>query len=312
MLATQIGAATGALVPPELQFIYPLLSGSIGSNDDTVEFDYVLREIEDHYSFRILGLQMEALEFARCHFADSKEKGALSFINSVIMAFASQNGLNAPPAAVIEHSPVGRRYVDLLCRHFDQVRFIGILRDPRAVYASLKRLPWGPQTAAYFCIWWKSALLETLHAKAAFSDRVRLVSYEDFIADNEVQTQQAVEFFGLSGLQGQRGASTLLAKTTYNAKQHALVGGGIDKSRLTAWSEILTSSEVATIEYHCREQMRMLGYELSGRGSYSAIRYYLGLAWEKPMYKIGALRQKYRRQLPNPAMKPRVTQASQL
>lgn len=295
LLAAQIGQYTGSLVPPELQFLYPLLSHSNLHSAKRVCFAELLRNMEKEYSFHNLGLGQSETKEAKRIFDESEDQSVREFVTALLKVYCIANGLNDRIETAIEHSPVARRHVASIEQHFHGSKYVGIYRDPRAVFASFKKLPWGPNTAAYFALWWKNAILETLATKARYPDNVMITSYEDLLSFSESTLKSVSEFFGLMKLESNTALHTNFSKTSYNESQHALVDKPVSRSRVDAWMRELSDTEVAIIEHHCGSVMEVLGYHKMGVKNYSRISYFTNLFMEKPLYYLGARIQAKRR-----------------
>lgn len=295
LLAARLGQYRGSLVPPELQFIYNLISDPDLASAGRISFAAAISKLERDYSFCNLKMTAEAIKDAQTLFQDADDQDISGFVASVILSYGRSNGIEGDITSVIEHSPVARRHIVHLNRLFKNSLFVGVYRDPRAVFASLKKLPWGPNTAAYFAVWWKNALLETLSAKTRMPEKVRIVSYENLIRNTAVTLDGVAEFLQLSKPTSAHDQGRNLSKTKYNELQHSLVDRPIDSSRIDAWKSELTETEIAIIEHHCGQTMKLLGYELSGNVKYSRVQYYLNIAFEKPLFMVGSRKQRRRR-----------------
>jgi hypothetical protein len=160
----------------------------------------------------------------------------------------------------IDHTPSNTRYGKILATWFPQARFIHIVRDGRAVAASVIPLDFGPDTildAAYF---WIERVSYGLMAELFFGPaRAIRVRYEDLLADPSGTLRRLCEWLGIgyeAGMEQRRG----FAVPEYTQAQHALVEQSIDVSRTSAWQERLTPRQVEIFEFIVGEMLEYLGY----------------------------------------------------
>lgn len=294
MLASELGRLSGAVVPPELQFLYRLIVEARREPKQVWSFSSVIPKLRTDYSFEYLEIDAREIGAAGQVFDNQRERTFPVFFSALMHCYAESKGLPGKDTTIIEHSPVSRRYVNSILEFFPEARFVGIYRDPRAVFASFKKVSWGPRSAGYFATWWKNAILETFAAKAMFPDAVELVSYESVLDNPDETLTHLLDVMGMSK-DASFSRENVFSTTDYNRQQHSLVNAPIDSSRSVAWMSELKDSEVAIIEHHCSNAMSLLGYQLSGTGSYSRVRYAWELALEKPRQYYASRAQAVRR-----------------
>lgn len=165
----------------------------------------------------------------------------------------------------VDHTPLNVGYAETVLTAFPESRLIHVLRDPRAVVASVLPLDWGPSSAREGARWWLERLAMGLAAEAAFPDRVLRVRYEDVLADPASTLDRVCRFVGValepSMVTDEIGPASL---PEYTRRQHALVGGTVDPSRAEAWRKTLSARDIALIEGEVRDTLPLVGYEPSG------------------------------------------------
>ena len=88
-------------------------------------------------------------------------------------------------------------YLETLAECFPKAKFIGLVRDPRAVVDSLHHTSWGKETYGNVinaAMRWRYGMESMQNAKAKLGDRLKLVKYEDFVADPEAIGRELCEF----------------------------------------------------------------------------------------------------------------------
>jgi len=144
-------------------------------------------------------------------------------------------------------APQDFMHLDLLDRLYPDVRFIYVVRDPRAMMASLKFVrPEDGHPAQYhpiaYSLYWRLADRVMARAAAAWPDRVLEVSFERLIADPPGESQRIAAFLGTT----MRGRVELPRPNTSFESRRRLM---------------LTPTESWICERIARRAMRRHGYE---------------------------------------------------
>jgi hypothetical protein len=148
----------------------------------------------------------------------------------------------------------------------NEINFISIIRDPRAVYASQQKTV-VPETNEIMAIdpirtslFWKDhvrrSILEAIHK------RVHLVSYETMV-NNWLETiHQISEIINvdLSGMSP--GGGKLYSRLPEKHRNiHSFCAKPPETGKINEWENILTRNEILIIEYLASRKMNKLGYE---------------------------------------------------
>ena len=160
------------------------------------------------------------------------------------------------------------------------VRFVVVVRDPRAVVASNLSMSWaGYDELSPFpgrihlplAARWQldqqsaSAMLATLG-----SSRCLLLRYEDVVADHETTRHQIGSFLGRDALAPLQTAPTGIVLPWEPWKQSAL--NEVTSDRVTAWGDALAPQEADQVVAICRRGMRQFGYTQGRPGAIRAAR----------------------------------------
>ncbi|MBI1737099.1 MAG: sulfotransferase [Candidatus Rokubacteria bacterium] len=166
----------------------------------------------------------------------------------LVRRYAEATG--CPAARVwIDPTPVHARHATMLVDLFPRARFVHLVRDGRAVAASVMPLSWGPNTAMRAARWWSEHLAFGLGLELWGGPRVMRVRYEDALA-NPHRTIPAVSAF--AGLEYE---PAMLAGAT--APQ---------RDRGDAWEERLSARDVEIFESAAGDLLRYLGYPMRFAG----------------------------------------------
>jgi hypothetical protein len=144
---------------------------------------------------------------------------------------------------------------------FPEARFIHLVRDGRAVAASLLELDWGPNNAFDAAQYWMARCAPGLAAESRLGrDRVLRVRYEDLVSETEATLRRVVSFAGLEYESGMA-QGTGLRPGAYSQQQHRLVGTPPNPSRVDHWRRTLTPRQVEVFEAEAGDFLGSLGYQ---------------------------------------------------
>lgn len=158
-------------------------------------------------------------------------------------------------------------FVSVLLRTFPDMKVILMVRDPRAVSASRKKLVEGENYPWIFLArqWRKLATFTWLFSHSAeFRSSVMVVRYEDLVSDPVSMSRQICSFLGIpfasEMIDGTKfregdGRSPWSANSSYGTCQ------GISTSFSQKWKEALEDEEIKFIELLCFPEMKLFAYE---------------------------------------------------
>jgi len=273
MLGSALGAAEGAVVTHESQFKIALLQALEAKRIDGSAasiYNFVSRNPKFNATWRISPTPRVS------EFSDRTET-VRQVLFDIVEQYASVVG-RTPWTVWVDHSPNNLRHVcDLLALCPDS-KFIHIVRDGRAIAASVLPLDWGPNDILSAAKWWVDESAHGFAAELRFPDRVIRVRYEDLVSDPETTLGKLCEFVGLR-FSDKLVEGKGLAIGQYTKNQHALVGSAPDSRRISAWRSKLSNREVEIFEHHAGDMLKILGYERVSRpGKLSD--------WDKAMLKV--------------------------
>jgi hypothetical protein len=158
---------------------------------------------------------------------------------------------------------------------FPSAYFVHIIRDPRAVVASLMDAGrswargWAPQSAQPAAEMWRNAVL---HGRAlnGLTERYLEVSYESMLAKPETELGRVIEMIGLGPDPDfcHRAAEACSASSLSGGKFKAWVPKSMDaakantvrKAKPDSWKTELTRFQISTVEHVTRDLLRIYGY----------------------------------------------------
>jgi hypothetical protein len=161
----------------------------------------------------------------------------------------------------IDHTPRNMRFALSLSRLAPEAKFIHLVRDGRAVAASILPLDWGPNDIVEAAWYWARQIAPGLAAAARLGpERLLSVRYEDVVLEPAQRLKEIcgwVEIPYDEAMVYSRDYSVL----PYTAAQHSLVAQPPDPSRTTSWQDKLSARQIESFEYLTGDLLSCLGYE---------------------------------------------------
>jgi hypothetical protein len=255
MLGAMLGSHSRSLCVPESQFMDDQLAHA--DPDGRIDSRAALGRIMAHERFRLLwGLSLEPAS------VQAADLGSTLADLWTWLAQAYGRKVGKPTAGVwIDHTPTNFRRVRGLLRMFPAARFIHLVRDGRAVAASLLPLDWGPNNALHAAEFWMARCALGLAAELDLGpDRILRVRYEDVLQEPESSLRRITGFIGLD-YEPQMAAANPSRPTRYHEHQHHLVGQAPVRSRAAGWQQVLSRREVEIFEAEAGDFLETLGYQ---------------------------------------------------
>lgn len=247
---TLLGALLGAhplhVAVPEMQFKLGLLVG------ETVREGNAMNRLQASWRFRVWGV--EAPTAGRASGVSRRD-----LVQQLVVAYAAKVG--KPHADVwIDHTPANLRFVRTLSQSFPDAGFVHVVRDGRAVAASLLRVDWGPNDAARAARYWAEQVAHGLAAELQEGiETVVRVRYEDVVTKPAATLERLCGRLGIEYSPSMTEGSGFVAPPT-SAAIHRLVGSAPDQSRAEAWRRELSPRQIEIFESVASDMLVELGY----------------------------------------------------
>jgi hypothetical protein len=160
----------------------------------------------------------------------------------------------------IDHAPLNVRHGVTLLEMFPTATFIHLVRDGRAVAASVLPLDWGPNTIERAAHWWAEELAFGLGLEAWGGTRVLRVAYEALVLDPETTVRAIAASCDLT-YEPRMLRGDGFTPLRHLASEHVLVGRASEPARAGAWKSVLTQREVEIFESVAGDLLAYLGYQ---------------------------------------------------
>jgi len=200
---------------------------------------------------RTQGFDLQAL-------SGTLEEDAVSyeaFFDVLLRTYALQHGKRRYGEKTPQHAGESET---LICM-FPDCKVIHLIRDPRDVVASLKRMPWGDRTAIGNAKQWVDCTRGAL--KVRESQNYHELHYEELVTDPEDSLRSICEFLGEAfepEMLDPDDTQTARAWWFERAQKE------VSTKRIEKWRDELSASEVALVEWVAGPVMHELGYDSSG------------------------------------------------
>jgi len=170
------------------------------------------------------------------------------------------------PKIAVDHSPDNVRCAHILARDFPDARFIHLVRDGRAVYNSVKKLPWGPSTPLAGAQWWATQVAPGLALEGSLdSSRVMRVRYEDMVI-HPAETLARICVFADIRYDEAMSCGGGVKLSPYAADVHPNIGRAPMRERIDAWRSSLPEEEREAFTLMNAALLHWLGYTAPENG----------------------------------------------
>ncbi len=254
LLAAMLNAHPRIAISPETFFLEWALRRPPASLARDAGFDDFWDEYARSTPFAALDLDAEGL---RQRFKTSTARSFADLFAVILRTYAAAH--DKPRCG--EKTPRHYLYVDTLLEWFPRARVTFVVRDPRAVAASLLLVPWASNDAEEHGWRWRRSM--ELLARFERDPRVIATRYEDLVRQPEEALKRLCthvdEAFENDMLEFAGSATALVAGESH--KQNVL--RPLSGESLHRWKSQLTARQIATIEHITADGMAACGYERS-------------------------------------------------
>lgn len=257
LLGAMLGAHGNIICSPESHFKIDVLR-ALASGKIKAQPSDLMNLIQRNWRFKIWELDLPPSN-AFSHVP--VEPLLAQLLNWIISQYAHQQ--EKPQSSIwVDHTPENISYACSLQQLFPNARFIHIIRDGRAVAASILPLDWGPNSIMKAARWWVRMVSFGLAAERTLGPEwVMQVKYEDLVLEPEATMQAISQFLGID-FQPEMLHATGFNPPSYTTRQHKLVGNRPDPEVVNRWERKLSARQIEIFEHQTRDFLSYLGYPL--------------------------------------------------
>lgn len=249
MLGHEFGRKLNFIATPESQFKDDIFWDADSARG--ISLEKLQRVLSASWRFRAWEVPLSELTF---------DSGGVIPVSEALKKLSLLYAGNELVEGWIDHTPNNILRIEQILQFFPAAKFVHIVRDPRAVYASVRHLDWGPSTPDAAALMWIKYVAAGLSAELKHGDNaVARIRYEDFVSDPTSSVARLARQLKLP--QPKRNLAASPELPAYTKAQHALVGGPPDPTRAYAWENYITDRDVELIELICRPVMIDFGYQ---------------------------------------------------
>ncbi len=286
LLGAMLGSHSECLCTPESLFKSGVIRSLKNWDNEKINIDHAVKKIQRNWRFKPWGLNLRtALSSQATSIRTYKD-----LIEAIVSAYGRKVGRESW-SYWVDHTPANIKHTEMLLTLFPVSKLIHLVRDGRAVAASVMPLDWGPNTIDKAINVWQERVEQGIEVEKKWgSDTVLRVMYEDLVSEPSRTLKSICSFLGLEFQEKMlKGDGFIVPR--YTSKQHLLVGKEVDKNRVDAWKSMLTKRQIEIAEGLAGEMLERLGYSLVRGKNFRGIKRY-----EKTKLMI---KDKYRRKVLN-------------
>ena len=255
-----LGAHSGCLAVPESQFKVEALRAA--RVEGGINVARAVREVDSSWRFQAWGLPAEV----RASLVAREWSTYADYLRAIVGAYG--DSVDRPdPRIWIDHTPENVRHLVTLFEAFPDARAVHIVRDGRAVAASVRQLDWGPNTMIGAARDWAENVGYGLGAETWLgAERIRRIRYEDLVADPEAALRDLCAWLEIDFEPEATRGDGYTRPAYYRYRAHRLIGRAPEAGRAQAWESELSPRQIELFESASGDLLRYLGYPLAHSG----------------------------------------------
>lgn len=256
LLGAMLGAHSDCICTPESHFKIDVLRARERQELDG-DLGATFNLLRRHWRFKVWELAIDPADLPK----NQLNNCYACLLDWVVSCYAQAQ--NRPGARVwVDHTPENISYASTLLDLFPQAKIVHIVRDGRAVAASVMPLDWGPNTIIKAARWWMRMTSFGLAAETLLgSERIMRVKYEDLVLTPAETLPRLCTFLGID-YQPEMTRATGFKPPRYTNRQHTLIGTEPDARLVTRWETTLSPRQIEVFENLTRNFLSYLGYPL--------------------------------------------------
>ena len=255
MLGSILGSAENCVVTPESHFKQSIPIRLGVDWEKGLERESFIQKLEKNFRFKIWEIPIPELDLPeQLTYGDYR-----MLLLTLVKQYSILNGFNGW-TYWIDHTPQNIQNVLMLLKIFPDAKFIHIVRDPRAVAASVLPLDWGPNEAEEAAIFWAQKLSYGLVLEQYYPQICLRVYYEDILNNPSDTIKKICSYCNINFKEDILSGDNIVLPE-YTKRQHSLVGNFPNISKLNSWQNKLKRWQIFKIEEKLGDLMELMGYQ---------------------------------------------------
>ncbi len=256
LLGSMLGAHSACVCSPESHFKVAILRKLV-SDFNHINLKDVMAFTTKHWRFQIWELPLDLDNIVE----EANGEGYGDMLNWLVSQYAQHEG-KIQSHIWVDHTPENISYATTLMDLFPEAKFIHLVRDGRAVAASIIPLDWGPNSIVKAARWWMRMVSFGLAAESCLPpDRIMRVQYEALVADPETTLQSICRFLDVPYEPAMKDAQGF-RPPRYTIRQHRFVGSKPNQQVSNRWKTRLSARDIEIFEHQTRNFLTYLGYPM--------------------------------------------------
>lgn len=253
LLGALIGAHSDCICTPESQFKTRVLRKRNIYYKNYVDINSAFKAILKDWRFKIWGVKIDS-------YPTETIKTYPDLIEYIVKQYAIKKGKDKTHIWV-DHTPSNIKNAENLLKIFPESKFLHIIRDGRAVSASIMPLDWGTNTIYKSALSWKKRIIDYLRIEEKLGNHyIKRIKFEELVENTEKTLKDICNFINIDYEEKMLEGSGFQTPA-YTKKQHSLVGKKPDVSEISSWKKLLTQRQVEIFESIAYDLLLYLGYE---------------------------------------------------
>ena len=251
LLASSIAGHQRIIALPEMHYIFSIMKEEqdFGKLNIQRNIDF----LKNNFHFCLLNL-FHSVNELKC-FIEGKD--SKTFIIELINLY-NEKYHHKDFTHWVEHSPHSHLFIQDIIKIFPNAKFIHIIRDPRAVYSSTIREPWGYKDIITGAKNWNNNIRNIISKEKEYN--IFTIKYEDFVSHQEKILKKIVEYIDIE-YSDKMLENKGLVLPEYIEKRLNYFGTKTDTNKNKKWERFLSKKEILHINAINYELMKMNGYD---------------------------------------------------
>lgn len=251
-LGSLLGVHERCLCTPESHFIIDDILDQATCSGYYDDYQKLFFDITHNFRFHIWNITLPFESINQCNYSQ--------IVQNILNLYELKTEKNHTDIW-IDHTPGNLVFADKLSDHFPRAKFIHIIRDGRAIAASVKRKRWGSSSIIHLAGSWINMLAHGFAAENLLpAHKIIRVKYEDLVISTENELKRICNFIGITFSERMLIGDGFLVPD-YTKEQHMLVGKPAQSNRIDRWKKELSTREIEIFEYYAGRILSLLEYD---------------------------------------------------